>query len=146
MKFSLDLDLFFEKGTLFNFNIETTENDVINLCGEPDEIEDYGKKGKYFHYDNLRFLFSHSQLGGIDLFFFNSDFSFKKTVGEDVFIIDKNIELVTILLLLNNYNLKWNIPYEKSLQDYLLLETSSELKIYYYFYNCKIERISRSFN
>lgn len=144
MTLSFDFETFLKKGNFHNFNAATTEEDVANAFGNPDEIEDYDQKGRYFHYGSFRFLFSQKKLRGIDLLFFNSDFNLSLFVEEDTFIIDKNIELPAFLLLLNKYKLRWNIPYDRSLQDYLLLETSSGICIYYYFYNSKIERISCS--
>jgi len=143
---TVDLLPFFIKGNLFDFDENTSEKRIIEVLGPPDEIEDYSGKGKFFHYNNLRFFLSENRLNGISIFFINSEEGYEVKVDEETFHINKNISLVKILQLLNQLELTWIIPYEQSKLDYLLVEVEKNLKIFYYFDGDCLERISKSFS
>jgi hypothetical protein len=139
-----DIYSFLNEGQIFGFNNNSKESDIVNKLGKPDEIEDYDNKGKYLHYDNLRFLITDKELSGIALFVMSSNVSYEIKVEDDVFVLNKNTPLTELLHLLNKIGLKWHIPYEQSKLDYLLVEIQSGVKIYYYLENNYLERITRS--
>ena len=66
-------------------------------------------------------------------------------IGNDVLSISSRSSLSKILDYLNQMNLRWEIPYEKSKLDYLVIEIQSGITVYYYLYTSKLERISRHF-
>ena len=140
----IDIQAFLKKGQLLDLDRNTTENVIVNKLGKPDEIEDYGSKGKYLHYSNLRLLLSEGELSGVALFFMNSEASFEVRIDEDVFTINKSTPLTELLHVLNKTGLRWHIPYEHSKLDYLLVEVQSGVKIYYYLENNYLERITKS--
>ena len=129
----LDIETFMVKGQLFGFNKETTETEVTERLGKGFEVEDYGKNGKYLHYENLRFSFSQERLTGMDVFLINSDKTYECNTPDGIVMINKTTSLLKMLSALNSLGLKWEIPYAKSKLDYLLIEISSGLKIFYYF-------------
>jgi len=127
------------------FNAETNETDIINRLGQPSEIEEYGKFGRFLHYDNLRFSTFNKNLTGIDLFLINSNKSYEFPYDEDIFVINNKTPLLQILFLFNRIGLEWNIPYNNSKHDYLVIENGSNLKVFYYYEKMVLERISRFF-
>jgi hypothetical protein len=142
----LNIRNFLEKGQLFDFNEIGTEKLLVARLGEPDDVEDYGDKGKYLHYKNLRFLFLQDSLDGIAIFFMNHETAFEVNIDNEVFIVHSGMPLTSLLHMLNKINLKWTIPYEQSKLDYLLIEIKSGVKIYYYFENNLLERITKKFS
>jgi hypothetical protein len=140
----LDIIKFLKEGQLFEIREIETEDLTVKKLGKPDEIEDYGKKGKFFHYHNLRLSFFEDKLDGIAVFFRNSERTFEINVDDDVFVIGKNMPLTSMLHLLNTIGLKWTIQYEQSKLDYLLVEIQTGVKIYYNLENDHLERITKS--
>lgn len=138
----IDIKEFISKGEIFGFNRQTLENNIIEKLGKCPEIEDYGNKGKFLHYDNLRLSINEGRLDGIDLFLMNSDKSYECFVDNEVISISENVSLLKMLGFLNLFQIKWNIPYAKSTLDYLLIELDSGVNIFYYYEEEKIERIS----
>jgi hypothetical protein len=141
----LDISIFFREGKLFDFDQNTKEIDIIQKLGNPSEVEEYGENGKYLHYDDLRFLILQGYLHSIDLFFMGNTNEYEIKIDNDIVAINSKISIIKILDILNKLGLKWNIIYESSKLDYLLTEVVSGVKIFYYFENGKIERISKHY-
>lgn len=141
----IDIQKFLKEGQLFPMNEIRTEDMVLNKLGKPDDVEDYGNTGRYLHYNNLRFLFSGNELSSIAIFFLNYETSFEINIDDQVFVVQKNIPLTSLLRMLNEMGLKWSVPYEQSKLDYLMVEIESGVKIYYYLENDRLERIVKTF-
>lgn len=143
---NLNIQNFLKAGQLFDLNATETEESTIARLGKADEIEDYGDNGKFYHYDNARLQFLEGKLIGISMFFMNYDTAFEVNVDDEIFIIQKNMLLTRLIHLLNKLGLSWQIPYEQSRLDYLMLEVESGIKVYFYLENNRLERITKSMN
>lgn len=143
---SFNIVQFLKEKQTFGFNNKTTKDEIIKKFGENFELEDYGSKGCYLHYDNFRFSIFNEQLHGIDLFFSNNISCFECSVSEQKFLINNNTTLLNILNLLNLLKLKWDIPFVKSNLDYLFIELYSGVYIIYYYEDEKLQRIGASFS
>lgn len=140
----VDFKLFLLEGKMFNFSENTSEAETIDMLGQPSDVEDYGKRGKFLHYDDLRLSISHNdQLEYVDYFFMNTDLSIKIELDEQSFLINKNFRVPQMLEFLNLHRLKWDIPYNLSRQDYLLIEVENGIRVYYYYPTEELERISK---
>lgn len=139
----VDIKRFIEKGELYGFTSNTNEEQVVSLLGQPDEVEEYLNKGKFLHYENVRFSLTKDRLNSIDIFLFATENEYLIKKDEDDFVLNANTSFASLLCLVNALNVPWEIPYAKSNMDYLLLELSSGVTIYYYYHNEKVERISR---
>lgn len=128
----LNIKAFISKGEIFGFNRQTLEKDIIEKLGKYPEIEDYGDKGKFLHYGNLRLSINEGKLDGIDLFLMNSNKNYECFIDNEVISINENVSLLKMLGFLNLFQIKWDIPYAKSILDYLLIELDSGVNIFYY--------------
>ena len=115
------------------------------LVGPPSEVEDYGKKGKFLHYDFLRFGIIDRHLCDVSFFFYNTTASFSLTSDDRTYVIEKCTPLTSMLALLNEWGVNWEIPYQESNLDYSVVKVSNGIRIYYYLYDDSLERISKSF-
>lgn len=140
----VDIYTFLKEGRFLNFDGKTKEAGIVKEVGMPEEIEDYGRKGKYLHYHNLRFSLFEDSLVSIDLFFMGYSAEYTLTVEDDNVVICSDTPLIKIIDSLNKLGLKWSIPYESARLDYLLVEVASGVKIYFFLENGQINRISRS--
>jgi transposase-like protein len=52
---NFNLERYLMAGSIYDFTNETSGDKLYSVLGEPSEVEDYGKKGKILHYENLRF-------------------------------------------------------------------------------------------
>ncbi|KYP13815.1 hypothetical protein [Flavihumibacter sp. CACIAM 22H1] len=139
-----DFNLFFFRGEFNGITQVSTETDLINHMGKPDDVEDYGDNGKFFHYGEIRVSLNR-RVEYVDIFFINTDAKFDVSIEENYFLIDKNTTVSAIVHMLNLANLKWVISYEKSNLDYLLIEVGNGLSFYFYLSGDKLERISLFF-
>jgi hypothetical protein len=129
----MDIKTFLLTGEIYGLNKGITEEDAIQKIGKIFEVEDYGSKGKYLHYDNLRLSISNGELTGMDLYLKNSEESYECNVLGETIAINKNTSLLKMLNILNQLELRWEISYMKSRLDYLQLEISSGVNIFFYF-------------
>ena len=142
---SFDFTRFLRSGQLLDFSEISTEENIIEELGPPEYIEDYENAGKFLHYGDLRFAIRHGLLTSIEVFFLGGGNRYELYIGNDVLSISSRSSLSKILDYLNQMNLRWEIPYEKSKLDYLVIEIQSGITVYYYLYTSKLERISRHF-
>lgn len=142
----LNIQKFLREGQLFPMDEIRTEDLVLNKLGKPDDVEDYGSKGRYLHYNNLRFLFSGNELASIAIFFMNYETSFEINIDDEVFVLQRDMPLTSLLRMLNEISLRWSISYEQSKLDYLMVEIESGVKIYYYLENDRLERMIKTFS
>ena len=140
---NFNIERYLKFGSVYEFTNQTSENEIYSILGKPSEIEDYGKNGRFLHYENLRLTITNDRLKVADLFLMNSDVNY--TLGQDgeVLQINRKTSLLKILYFFNNSSLKWHIPFDKFKLDYLLVEVSSGLSIFYYYGTEELERISR---
>jgi hypothetical protein len=136
-----DFNEFLRTGKLLDFDQNTTEISIVDKLGNPEDVEDYGNQGKYLHYSNLRLSISHGFLDRITIFFMNYSNQLELKINAEKIIINKNTPISRFLNSLNELKLRWNIPYESSKLDYVLIEVMPCIKIYYYLENGKLERI-----
>jgi len=120
------------------------ETDVTSLLGQPSEIEDYGKKGKFLHYDYLRFFINDGNLFDITYFFYNTQASFTIQTEEKKYEINDSTPLTAILSLLNEQQVSWEIPFQESNLDYAVVKLNNGIKIYFHLGSNRLERISRN--
>jgi hypothetical protein len=140
----LDFYQFLRNGLLTGLSVGCKESEIFKLLGHPAEIEDYGRKGKYLHYDYLRFGLTDDCLSDITYFFYNTKAHFKIQSGEEIYQINESTPLTRVLNLLNEWEVPWEIPFQESNLDYAVVKLGNGNKIYYYLYTSKLERISRN--
>jgi hypothetical protein len=140
-----DFNEFFRTGKLLEFGQNTTADWIVDKLGNPEEVEEYGNKGRYLHYGNLRLSITNGFLDRVTIFFMNYSDQYELRIGEEKITINKNTPICSILKTLNQLNLRWNIPYESSKLDYALIEVLPCIKIYYYLENGMLERIESKF-
>lgn len=141
-----DFYQFLRNGQMAGLTIGSKEADVINLLGQPIEIEDYGSKGRFLHYDYLRFGINDGYLFDVTYFFYNTQACFLIQLEEETYQIRDATPLTTVLSLLNEWKVLWEIPFQESNLDYALVKLNNGIKIYYHLYTNKLERISRNLN
>ena len=135
---------FLRNGLLTGLSGSFNESDIIKQFGQPTEIEDYAKKGKYLHYDYLRIGLIDDCLFDITYFFYNTNAHFTIQSGEETYQINESTPLTLVLNLLNEWKVPWEIPFQESNLDYAVVKLGNGNKIYYYLYNNKLERITRN--
>src|SRR5690606_19026273 len=121
-----------------------SKDELISIFGNPEYIEDYGTKGKFYHYKEARWAVN-LHIEYLDIFFINSNISFPVFIEEEEFLINRDTSIGTLIYIFNSFSIKWDIPYKKSKMDYLQIEIENGIIIYYYLYNNKIERITKYF-
>lgn len=138
----LDFYNFFRNGLSTMLTDRYKESDIIKLFGEPAEVEDYGNKGKFLHYDYLRIGVKDDHLFDITYFFYNTKANFAVEIGEETYQINESTPLTTMLYILNEWKVPWNIPIQESCLDYAVVNLGNGNKIYYHLHANKLERIS----
>lgn len=141
----IDFRLFLQKGTVFDFSLNTSEADIVALLGNPDEIEKYGKNGKYLHFENIRLYIYKNYFNGVTIFFYLENFSIKESLEGVVLCVNQDTLLIDMLNILNKFSIKWDISYKNSALDYCVIMTSSGISIYYNYENGKLIKMSRNF-
>jgi hypothetical protein len=114
--------------------------------GPNTEIEDYGKNAKFLRYDYLRFGITEGHLSDITFFFYNTTVSFSLTSDDSTYAIEKCTPLTSMIALLNEWGLGWEIPYQVSKLDYAVVKVSNGIRIYYYLHDNSLESLSKSFD
>jgi len=135
----LDFYQFLRSGQMEGLTIGSKETDVINLLGQPTEIEDYGRKGRFLHYDYLRFGINDGYLSDVTYFFYNTEACFSIQLEEETYQIKDATPLTTVLSLLNECKVSWEIPFQESNLDYALVKLKNGIKIYYQLYTNKLD-------
>lgn len=138
-----EFETLLKTGSLYGFNQSTREMDIIKILGDYTETERYGEQSKFVHYDNLRFSINDGKMNGISLSFYKTNLNFRLTVEDKIFDINQNVSVLRMLELLNYFSLEWEIPYKNSKLDYLQINTSSMLNIFYYYDTESLVKINR---
>lgn len=141
-----DFEKFIKHGSILGFSENSEESAIIEILGNPSEIESYTNGGKYLHYENVRFSFFQNYLNGITLSFYKNSINIVQcSSGNEIFSVNENTSLIEMIALLNKFKIRWEISYEKSKLDYLQITTSSSIEIYYYYYDSKLVKINKTF-